>query len=134
MPSNCLIFRIDEFDCDTKEIDAVIFVIYDHVDETFVIRGNRSGKGKLYEPYNFYCDKLKNVLRFISSAISKDSIFSFSIHDDNNLPYFSDDISYQLLFNTTNLHNHEILGYDDQKYDENLLKKYLKLLRSFYNM
>jgi hypothetical protein len=134
MPSNCLIFRIDEFDFNTNEKDAVIFIIYDHVDETFVIRGNRRGVVAMYEPYNFYCDKIKNVLDFLSLALSKESVFSYSLHEDNNLPYFSDDISYQQLFNITNLLDHEICGYDKQKFDIDVLKKYLKMLRNFYNI
>ena len=53
-PTDCLVFKLEEFDCDNLMPDTTLFFIYDNNNEEFIIRGRRASS---LHPYSFICKK-----------------------------------------------------------------------------
>lgn len=129
-PTDCLVLRIDEFDCDNKSIlDTSMYILYDTNEDIYVIRGKRPGT---WETYSFYCDTMHGVKDFVSTVICKHNLWSYSLYSCDNLPLDSDDITFGTLENKVSKYN-EITGYDYQKYNKKTLKRMLRILRNVYN-
>jgi hypothetical protein len=127
--SDCLVLKIDEFDQESRKLDTTIYVVYDANAALYVIRGKRVDE---LETYSFYCYSLEGVKDFISMAICKKNLWSYSLYACNNLPLNSDNITFGNLNKSVGDRN-EIVGYDYTKYSNKSLKKMLGILRNVYN-
>ena len=127
--TDCLVLEIREFDTDINKIDTRMFILYDHNEETFVVRSKRPNQ---WETYSFYCDGLNDLAEFVKTVVCKNNYCSFILYNYNNLPIDSDAITFEYLESNIRVEN-EITGFDDMKCKNKILKKMLRILRNVYN-
>jgi len=128
-PTDCLVLRIDEFDCDTRKLDTSMYILYDVNEDLYVIRGKRPDG---WATYSFYCETLHDVKDFVSTVICKENLWSYSLYNCDNLPLDSDDITFGTLEYSVRKEL-EVAGYDYQQYNKKTLKRMLRILRNVYN-
>ena len=128
-PTDCLVLRIDEFDCDSHKLDTSMYVLYDVNEEMYVIRGKRPNE---WQTYSFYCDTMHDTMDFVRTVICKKNYWSYSLYNCDNLHLDSDDITFGTLDSSVSFRT-EITGYDYQKYSKKTLKRMLRILRNVYN-
>lgn len=128
-PTDCLVLRIDEFDCDSLKLDTSMYILYDVNEDLYVIRGKRPGA---WETYSFYCDTMHGVKDFVSTIICKHNYWTYNLYNCDNLHLDSDDITFGSLEDSVRKTN-ELVAYDFQKYNKKTLKRMLRILRNVYN-
>ena len=128
-PTDCLVLRIDEFDCDSHKLDTSMYVFYDVNEEMYVIRGKRPNE---WQTYSFYCDTMHDTMDFVRTVICKENFWSYNLYNCDNLPLDSDDITFGTLDSIVSFRN-EVTGYDYQTYNKKTLKRMLRILRNVYN-
>ena len=129
-PTDCLVLRIDEFDCDSPhKLDTSMYILYDVNEEMYVIRGKRPNE---WQTYSFYCDTMHDTMDFVRTTICKKNFWSYSLYNCSNLPLVSDDITFGTLESSVSFCN-EVTGYDYQTYNKKALKRMLRILRNVYN-
>jgi hypothetical protein len=128
-----LVLKIVEYDVDTKLYDTVMYVIYDKRHYQYIIRGSRRAT-ILAEmlTYSFTCDLVEDLADFIEFVLDRHNNISYILYNYDNLPEFSNEITYQLLQDYDDL-AYEIAGYDNQHFSRRSLVKNLKILRNVYN-
>lgn len=130
MSTDSLIIKIVEYDTDfvPSKIDTTMYILYDNVDRTFIIKGCRN-KGK---DYSFYCKKHFDVVNFIWFVLETRNKFSYILYNTDELPYYSNDITYDFLHEK--LKNRcEISGYDDRDFDIDLINRLLRMVKKVSN-
>ena len=130
---DCLVLKIQEYDDDSGLLDNSIFVIYDKKEHHYVIRGHRRNtKNSDACTYSFVCEFAKDLADFISFTICKENLWTYVLYNYDNLPYDSNDITYEfLLYNESPVF--ELAGYDKQKYSRRKLLQNLRMLRNVFN-
>ena len=128
-PTDCVVLRIDEFDCDSHKLDTSMYVLYDVNEEMYVIRGKRPNE---WQTYSFYCDSMRDTMDFVRTVICKGNLWSYSLYNCSNLPVNSDVITFGTLEYNVKKES-EIVGFDYQKYNKKFLKRMLRILRNVYN-
>ncbi len=132
-PADCLVLKLCEYEEDTHELDNTMYVIYDKNWGHYIVRGKRNSTAKThFETYSFNCENLKSLFEFITFVICKKNIWSYSMHNCSDLPILSDNITYELLDETTYKAN-EIAGYDNRLYNKSMIMKCLKMLKNVFN-
>lgn len=127
MPTDCLVLKIEEFDCDTRKKDTTLFVFYDSKIDEFIIRGKRVNNS-----FSFKCVSSEDLAEFITFTICTRNLWTFVLYSYDNLPIRSDDIDFDFL--TTHLEKClEISAYDQQKYSWDQLLQNLRMLRNVSN-
>jgi hypothetical protein len=130
--TDCLVLKIEEFDIDTNQLDTTLYVLYDKKEHKFVVRGQRFSKKIDSCTYSFNCEFAHELVDFISFVICKINLCSYSLYNYDNLPYTSDEITYDfLLKNDSKVY--ELAGYDNQKYNKSKLLSQLRMLRNVFN-
>lgn len=130
--TDCLVLKIVEFDTETHKSDTELYVIYDKMQEHFMIRGKRRDTRKITSaPYSFNCDTAANVYDFINLTICRYNLISYTLYNYDNL---TDDNTFEFLYNC-NDPAYEIVGYDNIKLSKNKkhILKVLRSLREVYN-
>lgn len=130
--TDCLVLKIVEFDTETHKSDTELYVIYDKMQERFMIRGKRRDTRKITSaPYSFNCDTAANVYDFINLTICRYNLISYTLYNYDNL---TDDNTFEFLHNC-NDPAYEIVGYDNIKLSKNKkhILKVLRSLREVYN-
>ena len=130
--TDCLVLKIVESDTETHKSDTELYVIYDKMQERFMIRGKRRDTRKITSaPYSFNCDTAANVYDFINLTICRYNLISYTLYNYDNL---TDDNTFEFLHNC-NDHAYEIVGYDNIKLGKNKkhILKVLRSLREVYN-
>ena len=128
-PTDCLVLRIDEFDCDTRELDNSMYILYDTNEDLYVIRGKRPNT---WTTYSFYCENMHDVKDFVNTVICKSNLWTYNLYNCDDLHLDSDDITFGSLENSVSKEN-EVVGYDLKEYNKKFLKKMLRILRNVYN-
>lgn len=132
MPIDSLVLRIDEIEATTGNIDTTLFIIYDAVNEEYLVRGSRRGN---FTPYSFVSLTMDDMMSFVEWAIGIHNRVSYTLLNYNDLPFHSQAITYQYLCENYNIQCNEIVGYDNckLKFRDRFLKNYLRLLRNIFN-
>ena len=129
-----LVFNIVERDYQTNKIDTSLFILYDAKKQTFIIRGKRGEtKNIKSKPYSFECDYSGNVCDFIQSTIDRKNKVSYVMYNNNSLPNYSNNITYDTLFFSGIDPEYEIFAYDNVKIIKEDLFKYLDMIRFIGN-
>ena len=127
-PTDCLVLRIDEIESESGKKDTTMYIFYDKNEELFVIRGKRIN----WPSYSFYCNKLKDLAEFISTVVSSDNLWTYTLYNYDNLLKDSDDVTFDYLdYNAET--KYEVVAFDKQYYDYKMLNKMLGFLRNVYN-
>ena len=142
MSADSLVFCIQEHElCDsnlvnvlrnTTTIDTTMYILYDNELRTYVVRGCRGVNDKRFVPYSFYCDNENDLLDFLDVTLEKKCKYSYTLYNYDNLPEYSDDITFDFLHKYTD-RNYEITGFDNQEMSRKSLKKFLRILRKVTN-
>ena len=130
---DCLVLKIKEYDAETGLLDTSIFVIYDKKKHHYVIRGHRRNTKKHQAcTYSFICEYAKDLASFISFIMCKKNLWTYELYNYDNLPYDSNDITYEFLLYNENK-TYELSAYDKQKYSRRRLINNLRMLRNVFN-
>jgi hypothetical protein len=130
--TDCLVLKIEEYDIDNKSLDTTLFVIYDKKEHQFIIRGKRSSISMDSCTYSFNCEFASELFDFITFVICKKNQWTYVLYNYDNLPATSDEITYDFLKQHVSK-VYELAGYDRQKFSENKLMSYLRILRNVFN-
>ena len=137
MSGDTIVLRIQDKMCsDNTGKDTVMYILYDHELQTFLIRGKCISKNIEIgiSEFSYYCDdkdQVNNMLNVIYRDFMK---LTISLRNYNNLPKDSDKITYDLLCDTEE--RYILAIYDHTLLDKPTLSdydKYLNILMSLYN-
>ena len=139
-PTDCLVLMIQEKERKSHSIDNTLFILYDTQLEKYVIRGKRNDCKKYnFLPYSFTCKNEKDIFEFINFSICSSNKLSIDLMNYDNLPYDSDDITFDFLIDNVD-RNYEIFAYDNVKINKKKRNNYfckknmIKLLRMIKNV
>ena len=124
-PADCLVFKLEEFDCDNLRLDTTLFVIYDINNEEFIIRGRRASS---LHPYAFTCKKVQALINFIGFVVGDKNVLSYTLYSFDDLPVNQSDVTIELLETITNCKTKdEVAGYDNKTFNAKQLSSILKM-------
>ena len=127
MPSDCLILKVEEVD-NENIVDNKIFIIFDKNTETYVIRGMRTNT------YSFSSKTSDDVLDFLAFIIDNNNSLNYCLYNNKDLPWESDDITYeQIVYSLNSSDSEELVSYNNDKFSKKTLQKRIKVLRYVYN-
>jgi hypothetical protein len=133
--TDTLVLKLEEYDSSNHELDTVLYIFYDSRTDHYVIRGKRidtlTWKSHCY---SFECEvsKIYDLIDFIQLLIDKGNYISFTLYNYDNLPEYSNDVTYEFLKENDDV-RYEIVGYDKLKPTRSKFVKYLRVLRSVFN-
>lgn len=130
-PTDCLVFKLEEFDCDNLRLDTTLFIIYDNNNEEFIIRGRRAAS---HNPYAFTCRNEYDLVSFIEFVIGDKNLLSYTLYSFDDLPSYPSDITIELLETITKCKTKdEVAGYDNKTFNAKQLSNILKILQNVFN-
>ena len=132
MSTDCLVFKIEENDNDSNELDTALYVLYDKIEHHFVVRGKRHHKKIDSCTFSFQCEFAEELADFISYVICKKNLWTYVLYNYDNLPATSDEITYEFLRRNESK-VYELAGYNEQEYSRDVLLKNLRMLRNVFN-
>lgn len=133
MSTDCLVFKIEEYDSTSNKLDNTVFILYDTSCKQYIVRGLRVDTPKITSvPYSFNCKKISHLTDFISFIICKQNFWSYTLYNYNDLSYWSKYITFDSLYYAEDKAN-EISGYDNIVYERSELYKHLRMLKSVFN-
>jgi len=129
---DCLVLKIEEYDSETFELDTSVFILYDKKEHQYVIRGKRR-ETERYDScdYSFVCNNYRDLADFLGFVICKKNLWTYVLYNYVNLPYDSNDITYDFLSDVSPVY--ELTGYNKQKYSRKTLFTNLRMLRNVFN-
>lgn len=131
--SDCLVFKFEEVDVDSKEIDTTIYVIYDKKNHRYLIRGRRRWTPRHQScTYSFECEYANDLADFIQYLFCSDNKVNEVLYNYDNLSDNPDDITFDFLYNYDHS-DYEISGYNNQKLKRGRLLRNLRMLRNVFN-
>jgi hypothetical protein len=131
--TDCLVLKIEERDQVTEELDTTIYIIYDKKDHNYVVRGKRNDCKNIEAcTYSFVCNYARDLVDFLSFIICKKNRWTYVLYNYDNLPYDSNDITYEFLKEDES-NVYELTGYNNVKYNRKNLSTILRMLRNVFN-
>ena len=117
MPADCLILKIEEvYDTQEKVIDNEVFVLFDKNTESYVIRGKRIGT------YSFLSKTSDDVIEFLSFIIDNNNLINYRLYNNKDLPWESDDITFEQLTEVLESDDcEELVRYDHDAFSKKTL-------------
>lgn len=129
---DCLVLKIEEYDSETHELDTTVFLFYDYKEHNYVIRGKRAVTERHDScDYSFVCLDERDLADFLEFIICKKNLWTYVLYNYDNLPYNSNDITYDFLTDVSPVY--ELTGYNKQKYRRGKLLTILRILRNVFN-
>jgi hypothetical protein len=131
--TGCMVLKIVEIESTTGDSDNTVYILYDVKTKEFVVRGQRNRSYKTeFEPYAFRCKDITTLLDFVSLSICSYNSISYTLYNCADLPYLSDDISFDSLEWSCYKAN-EITGYDNMPHSRKMMKKYVYIVKNMFN-
>jgi len=131
--TGCMVLKIVEIESTTGDSDNTVYILYDVKTKEYIVRGQRNRSYKtIFDPYSFYCKDITTLLDFVSLSICKDNRISYTLYNCTDLPYLSDDISFESLEWSCYKAN-EITGYDNMPHSRKTMKKYVYIVKNMFN-
>ena len=131
--TDCLVFKIQEFDVDRKEIDTTLYVLYDKRRHRYLVRGQRKWTPKHQScTYSFESEFASDLADFIQYVVCSYNTVNEVLYNYDNLPENPDEITYEFLHDYDHS-DYEISGYNDQKLRRGRLLRNLRMLRNVFN-
>jgi hypothetical protein len=133
MFADTLVLKIVEYENgNLKKPDTTLYILYDKMEQTYVIRGKRSDKVIKSCTYSFECKSSKELTEFIDFLICSKNSVSYSLYNYDNLPSTSDEIDFDFLHTYDDI-CYELSGYDNPNLEKKELRKILRMLRNVFN-
>ena len=158
--SDCLVVKIDELFA--FEVEHTIFIVYDTIEQKYVMRGKRienvqkpeyenfnqpsivqlfdylfqyksEKKPVTYYPYSFSCPKKESLVDFLEFIFTQGSSFRISLYNYDNLPYESKDITYEFFEKHVD-ETYEICSVYECHGDKKINEKFEKILDFIQNV
>lgn len=130
---DCLVFKFEEVEKETGNIDNTVYVLFDQRTENYVVRGQRRWTPRYQScSYSFECDNQRDLADFLQYIICSDNRVNEILYNYDNLPDYSNEITYEFLHDYDH-QDYEISGYNDKKFSRNRLFKNLRMLRKISN-
>ena len=130
---DCLVFKFEEVEPDTGNIDTTVYVLYDQSNEKYIVRGQRKWTPRHQScTYSFGCDHICDLVEFLQYVICSENKVNEVLYNYDNLPDDSNKITYEFLHDYDHS-DYEISGYNSQKFSRKRLFKNLRMLRKIYN-
>jgi hypothetical protein len=131
--TDCLVLKIEERETDVEILDTTIYVIYDKKERNYVIRGKRRVTNNIDAcTYSFVCKDHRDLADFLSFVICKENLWTYVLYNYDNLPYDSNDITYEFLKEYES-NVYELTGYNNLDYSRKGLCSILRMLRNVFN-
>jgi hypothetical protein len=131
---DCLVLKLEEIVRNTdNDIDATVYIIYDTLKETYVIRGKRSVLPHVSScDFSFECRSSRDTVQFLEYIICKGSRVNEVLYNYDNLPNNANDITFGFLRDHDNS-EYEIAGFNKIKFHKKRLRNVLRILRNTSN-
>ena len=130
---DCLVFKFEEVDKDTNEIDTTVYVLFDQRKDKYIVRGQRKWTPKHHScTYSFECDNQCDLSDFLQYLICPSNRVNEILYNYDNLPNDSNEITFDFL-NEYDHSDYEISGYNSKKFSAKRLFKNLRMLRKISN-
>ena len=131
--TDCLVLKIEERETDVEILDTTIYVIYDKKERNYVVRGKRRVTNNIDAcTYSFMCKDHRDLADFLSFVICKENLWTYVLYNYDNLPYDSNDITYEFLKEYES-NVYELTGYNNLDYSRKGLCSILRMLRNVFN-
>lgn len=131
--SDCLVFKFEEVDSVSNEVDTTLYVLYDKNSHRYLVRGQRRWSPRNHSStYSFECEYGKDLADFIQYVICSKNKVNETLFNYDNLPHNPEEITYEFLHDYDHS-DYEISGYDKQKIKRVRLLKNLRMLRNVFN-
>ena len=133
LKSDCLVFKFEEVDKVSKQIDTTLYVLYDKNRHRYLVRGQRRWTPKYHScTYSFECEYAKDLADFIEYVICSKNKVNETLYNYDNLPNNPDEITYDFLHDYDHS-DYELSGYDSQRIKRRRLLTNLRMLRNVFN-
>jgi hypothetical protein len=130
---DCLVFKFEEVEDDTGNIDTTVYVLYDQRNEKYIVRGQRQWTPKYHScSYSFDCDHICDLVEFLQYIVCSENKVNEILYNYDNLPDDSNKITYEFLHDYDHA-DYEISGYNDKKFSKKRLFSNLRMLRNISN-
>lgn len=131
--TDCLVFKLEEFDVDREEIDTTLYVLYDKRRHRYLVRGQRKWTPTHQScTYSFESEFASDLADFIQYVICSYNTVNEVLYNYDNLPENPDEITYDFLHDYDHS-DYEISGYNDKKLRRGRLLRNLRMLRNIFN-
>ena len=130
---DCLVLKLEEVDINSKEIDTVVFILYDAKKSEYVIRGQRT-RTVTYDSctYSFISNSIPDVVNFLQYVICKSNLVNETLYNYDNLSNNSNNITFEFLQEYEDK-EYELSGYNNLKLSKKRLVRNLNILRNVFN-
>jgi len=130
---DCLVLKLEEVEKSSDRLDTTVYIFYDKRTHHFFIRGRRRWSPNSEScTYSFQCEFAKDLADLIHFLICKNNKVNLTLYNYDNLPFESNDITYEFLSNYDHS-DYEISGYDSVKLLRKDLLRNLRMLRNVFN-
>jgi hypothetical protein len=130
---DCLVFKLEEFDVDKKEIDTTLYILYDKRSHRYLVRGKRKWTPKHQScAYSFECEFADDLADFIQYVVCPHNKVNEILYNYDNLHNNPNEITYEFLHDYDHS-DYEISGYNNKKLRRKRLLKNLRMLRNVFN-
>jgi len=130
---DCLVFKIEEIECDNDKLDTSLFIFYDQREKKYVLRGRRRWTQNFQTcTYSYDCKSIDDMVVFLSYIIAKNNRINEILYNYDNLPDSSNDVTFEFLFEYENK-DYEISGYNNNMMSKKRLHMLLRMLRKVGN-
>ena len=130
---DCLVFKFEEIEKDTGNIDTTVYVLFDQRTDNYIVRGQRKWTPRIQScTYSYECHDECDLADFLQYVICSHNRVNEVLYNYDNLPDYSNEITYEFLHDYDHS-DYEISGYNDKKFSRNRLFKNLRMLRKISN-
>jgi hypothetical protein len=130
---DCLVFKFEEVEKETGNIDNIIYVLFDQRTDNYVVRGQRRWTPRIQScSYSFECDNQCDLADFLQYIVCSDNRVNEILYNYDNLPDDSNSLTYEFLHDYDHA-DYEISGYNGKKFNRRRLFRMLRMLRKVSN-
>ena len=133
---DCLVLKLEEIEYESQLPDTTIYIIFDKLNNKFIIRGKRRDIMGITAPtYSFEYNNFnkQSLVDFIKYVICHTNTVNETMYNFDNMPKLSDEITYDFLQRHENK-DYEISGYNNQKLSRKRISRLLDILENVFNL
>jgi hypothetical protein len=134
MLMDILVLKLEEINNETYELESSIFILYNHLQNKFVLKGKRKdvGNTKAYT-YSFDCYSINALTEFIAYITLKTNRINEILYNYNGLINDLNNIEYHELYNLEH-NDYEISRHNNEKLSKKKLKNICGFLQNVFNL
>jgi hypothetical protein len=131
--SDCLVLLIEGFDTELNISVNKTYVLYDSVNQQYLVRGFDLDKELSKKPFSFvtYGSDYESLIDFIDFFSSDDHV-RITLYNFDDLPLTCEEITYEYLEDYSS-EEYEILAFRPQQFSRKCIGKMLKMIKNIFN-